>query len=99
MSRTTSSGRGVSTVKRMVPLDSSKAASWSRTESTTRELHGKMLLRGEKGNQGFLLVLQRGHPIARALFGVRHQIHHKVPDVLECGSRGNVEAAEVVVHR
>ena len=43
MSRTTSSGSGVAAVNRMVPLDSSKAASRSRTASTTWELNGKML--------------------------------------------------------
>ena len=43
MSRTTSSGSGVAAVNRMVPLDSSKAASRSRTASTTWELNRKML--------------------------------------------------------
>ena len=43
MSRTTASGSGVAAVNRMVPLDSSKAASRSRTASTTWELNGKML--------------------------------------------------------
>jgi hypothetical protein len=43
MSRTTSSGSGSAAVNRMVPLDSSKAASRPRTASTTWELNGKML--------------------------------------------------------
>ena len=43
MSRTTSSGSGVAAANRMVPLDSSRAASRPRTASTTWELNGKML--------------------------------------------------------
>jgi hypothetical protein len=42
-SRTTSSGRGFSTVNRIVPFDKSKPGSRSRTSSTTRDLNGKTL--------------------------------------------------------
>ncbi len=65
MSRTTSSGSGDAAVNRIVPLDSSKAVSWSRTASTTRELNRKMLrccLAARKASNGFWLYLSAAIP-------------------------------------
>jgi len=58
----------------------------------------EMMLRGEKSEQGLLVEEKRGHPIARTLRGLGHQVHREVSDMLECGSRRRIESVEVVVH-
>jgi hypothetical protein len=50
------------------------------------------------GALGLVVLLKRGHPVARALLGIRHDLYHQVADVLESGPCGLVEAVEIVIY-
>src|SRR5450631_3137011 len=64
----------------------------------TERKDAEVMFGGEKGEQGFLLVGKRGHPVTRALLGTGHYVQRQVADVLECGARSRVESCKVFVH-
>src|ERR1017187_7783183 len=64
----------------------------------TERKDAEMMLGSQKSEQRLLVVLKRGHPVARALLGLGHDLYHQVADVLESVPRGCVEAVEVVIY-
>ena len=86
MSRITSSGIGCSTENRIVPLDSSNPSSRSASASITARAERKqaeVLLRRDEPDERPTGVLERRHPVARALLGVGYLRADDVADVLE----------------